>query len=173
MSRGSSHNIHGLPFRSSYHTRPTDVHVGETGIPINVSQGVVRTEARGIFISNLPVVIYRRDIEDHFRRAGTIVHTEMVTDAKTGAFKGVAIVRYSSPSEAQLAIRMFNESQWLGRILHVRKDREESIVPSVRTWSPAGQVNHVRDSSSEQNAIPSRQVARLERPLIVDGSQRK
>jgi len=121
--------------------------VSSSGTPINTSNGTIRTEARGVFISGLNYKAHTKEIEGVFGRAGEITKCELQKDAATGRSKGNATIQYSSAMEAQQAIDMFNGKLYMSMKLTVRRDKEATAI------NP-----------------PPAQASRGE-PIIVNGSQ--
>jgi len=61
-------------------------------------------------------------LKDHFRTAGNVIRADIV-GGPDGLSKGVGLVEYSSSQEAAKAIRLFNDSEFQGRLLQVREDK--------------------------------------------------
>lgn len=57
------------------------------------------------------------------RSGGHVVRADIMTDLD-GRSKGCGIVEYATPSEARDAIIRLNNTELLGRPIHVREDRE-------------------------------------------------
>jgi len=122
--------------------------LSSSGTPINTSNGTIRTEARGVFISGLNFKARTKDVEGVFGRAGEITKCELQKDASTGKSKGNATIQYSSAVEAQQAIEMFNGKSYMSMKLTVRRDKEATAI------SP-----------------PPAQAGRNNEPIIVNGSR--
>lgn len=147
------------PQQRQYQTWATN----ERGIPVNASQGYVRTEARGVFVSGLNFKARAKDIENHFKKAGTIMRIDVPKDAKTDKSKGNATIQYSSVEEAQRAIRMFDKQKFMDMRVVVRPDRETTAVSVPPT-----------SSSTDGNAVAGASQASMRtntEPTIVNGSQ--
>lgn len=125
-----------------------------SGVPINVGNGAVVTETRGIFVSNLPFKARLREIETYFGKAGTITKCDLPTDAATGRPKGTATITYASASDARAAVRRFNNTTFMSMPLHVRADKETTPL---------------RPPPMQQQQRPP--VRRNVEPIIVNGSQ--
>ena len=122
-----------------------------SGTPINTSHGLVRTEARGVFVSSLSFKARTRDVEELFCRAGKITRCDIQKEPSTGKSKGIAVVNYATAVEAQRAIAMFHNKEFLNLKLKVRHDKE----PTVIGRPPPGQASKTKTTE----------------PIIVNGSQ--
>ncbi|KAK0362103.1 hypothetical protein LTR91_019513 [Friedmanniomyces endolithicus] len=87
------------------------------GIPINIIQGAIRTESRGVFISGLNYQARTKDVE-----------CEVQKDASNGKSKGKATIQYSSAAGAQQAIDMFDETRFMSMVIRVRLGTEGTPV---------------------------------------------
>ncbi|KAK5129757.1 hypothetical protein LTR08_002823 [Meristemomyces frigidus] len=119
-----------------------------SGTPINTTGGLVRTEARGIFVSNLSFKARTKDVEDLFGRAGEVTKCEVQKDPSTGKSKGVAVIKFATAAEAQRAIDLFHDRLYMNMKLRVRYDKEPTVV-----------------------GPPPVQASRTIEPIIVNGSQ--
>lgn len=59
---------------------------------------------------------------------GHVVRADVMTDLD-GRSKGCGIVEYASPMEAKDAIVRLNNTELLGRPVHIREDRENPNAP--------------------------------------------
>lgn len=89
---------------------PNNMHFGRN--PRN--QGTI------LFVGNLPFQTPWQHVKDHFRNAGKVRYTDLIAD-RHGHPKGSALVTMMTPDGAENAIRMFNETDFQGRRLIVRK----------------------------------------------------
>ncbi|KAK4497478.1 hypothetical protein PRZ48_011929 [Zasmidium cellare] len=124
-----------------------------TGAPINTANGVVRVEARGIFVSGLNFKARTRDVEAYFSKVGEIVKCEVQKDPQTGKSKGNATIKYASAEAAQKAIRTFHGRPFMQMTLNVRFDKDQTPITSPPA---AGTSSQPARSSNE--------------PTIVNGS---
>lgn len=124
-----------------------------TGAPVNTANGVVRVEARGIFVSGLNFKARTKEVEAHFSKVGDIVKCEVQKDPQTGKSKGNATVKYASSEAAQRAIRTFHGKSFMQMTLNVRFDKDQTPITSP---AAAGTSDHPARSSNE--------------PTIVNGS---
>lgn len=127
--------------------------MNSTGAPINTANGVVRVEARGIFVSGLDFKARTRDVEAYFSKVGELVKCEIQKDPQTGKSKGNATIKYASAEAAQRAIKTFNGRQFMKMTLNVRLDRDQTPITSP---AAAGTSSQPARSSNE--------------PIIVNGS---
>jgi hypothetical protein len=123
--------------------------VPPSGLPVNTSNGSIRTEARGVFVSGLSYKAKSRDIEAVFSRAGEISKCEVQKDAATGKSKGKATIRYASAAGAAQAISMFDKKKFMGMEISVRADTDRTVI------SPPPGASNARTNGQ---------------PIIVDGS---
>lgn len=150
-----------------------------TGTAVNVGQGAIRTEVRGVFVSNIDFKAKPEDILRHFGRAGQIVKCQLQKDPVTDKSKGNATVQYATTKEAKRAVDLFNDEKWMSMRLKVRLDRAHvavsASVPSSRnnaatTNSRTAQLSRPRASTS--NVPTSQQSMNSLEPTIVNGSMR-
>ncbi|EMD00036.1 hypothetical protein BAUCODRAFT_128698 [Baudoinia panamericana UAMH 10762] len=128
---------------------PTPYAISSTGTPINVVNGTVRTEARGVFVSGLKFGAQGKDVEALFSRAGRVVKCEMQKDASTRRPKGSATILFASAVEARQAIELFHRKTYMNMTLLVREDKERTAIsPPIAS-----------------------QASRSSEPVIVNGSQ--
>lgn len=134
-----------------------------TGTRVNIGRGAVKTEVRGIFVSNIDYKAGSRDLKDYFKKAGEIVNFQLQKDPATGKSKGCATVQYAAANDAVRAVRMFDREQFMGLILKVRLDKEPIAVslPSNTTS---------RSNGTSGTNRPSQQSRTSTEPIIVNGS---
>lgn len=77
---------------------------------------------RQVFIGNLPYTTSWQDLKDRFRQAGNIIRADVLLDT-TGRSKGQGTVLFESPGDAQKAIRMFDNTDFMQRIITVHEDK--------------------------------------------------
>jgi hypothetical protein len=126
-----------------------------TGTPINISQGIVRTECRGIFVNGLNYKARTKDIENHFGKAGQIAKVDLQKDPQTGKSKGNCTIQYTNAESAARAIAMFHEQSFMTLRLNVRRDKEATPI----------------DAPSSSNARSAQAGKTNPEPIIVNGSQ--
>jgi RNA recognition motif-containing protein len=130
-----------------------------TGIHVNVAQGTINTETRGVFISSIDYKASSKDIAQHFSKAGELVDCQLQKDLANGRSKGKAIVQYTTAENANKAVQMFHNRTWMSMRLIVRLDKNSVAVstPSVLP-SRISNRNSVQQSGGNIG------------PVIVNGS---
>jgi hypothetical protein len=130
---------YGYPTTQSYsvpamypsYAPPAQVPVYSTntyGMPVNVRNGAVLTEARGIFIQNLSYKCSLSDLYSLLLTVGQPVDYKLIRDHRTGVFKGLATATFGSQDLAQRAAYYLNRVEHMGMTLSVRMDKETTAV---------------------------------------------
>ena len=134
-----------------------------TGTHVNVSQGAIKTEVRGIFVSNVDYKASSKDLQRYFGRAGEIVKCQLQKDPVTGKSKGNATVQYAVAKDAKRAVAMFHSEKYMGMRLKVRLDKEPVAVgtPSAGSSRTNGNASNSRTVQQSRNNAE---------PIIVNGS---
>ncbi|MFK5926622.1 MAG: RNA-binding protein [Desulfuromusa sp.] len=85
---------------------------------------------KDIFVSELSFEVTEEEIRKLFSVCGTVRSINMVTDPKSGQFKGVAFVCMSSDAETKEAINMLDGTRLIDRCISVSaaKTKEEMAV---------------------------------------------
>lgn len=130
------------------------------GTYVNVGQGAIKTEIRGIFISNIDYKASSKDIQAFFGKAGEIVKCQLLKDPATGKSKGNATVQYASAKDAKKAVGMFNNEKWMSMRLKVRLDKEPIAVGTSSSSRASASTSNGRSSQSRNST----------EPIIVNGS---
>jgi hypothetical protein len=136
-----------------------------TGTHVNVSQGAIKTEVRGIFVSNVDYKATSKDLQRYFGRAGEIVKCQLQKDPATGRSKGNATVQYAVAKDAQNAVRMFNSEKYMDMRLKVRLDKEP-----VAVGMPSAGSSSSRTKGTASNGRSVQQSRNNAEPIIVNGS---
>ncbi|BGP24410.1 heterogeneous nuclear ribonucleoprotein M [Rhodotorula toruloides] len=104
---------------------PFDPHRKAVAREIAASEAAKRSrkECR-VYVGNLAFGVKWNDLKDFMREAGNVVFAEIML-LPNGMSKGCGVVEYSTPEEAQRAIRELSDQQLLGRPVFVREDRED------------------------------------------------
>ncbi|KAF2132157.1 hypothetical protein P153DRAFT_185275 [Dothidotthia symphoricarpi CBS 119687] len=132
-------SIQGYAVPSIYpvHTLPTQLvntqkpvySVNTSGFPVNVRDGAMLTETRGIFISGLSYKAAPADLMALLQSVGRPTEApKMQRDPISGVFKGVATAKFSSKEEAQHAATHLNYRTHMGKTLNVRMDVDATVV---------------------------------------------
>ena len=79
--------------------------------------------ASKLYVGNLSFDTTEIDLQDHFAQAGTVKEAALMQDKFTGKSRGFAFVTMSTDEEAQKAIGMFHEKNFINRALTVNEAR--------------------------------------------------
>ncbi|KAF2214195.1 hypothetical protein CERZMDRAFT_95468 [Cercospora zeae-maydis SCOH1-5] len=120
------------------------------GIRVNATNGTLRTESRGVYVSGLHYSAGDKVIKQWFSQVGRILDFRLNIDIATRKSKGNCTIQYGSTAEARRAIDKFNNTKFMEKKLLVRFDKSERP-----TMEPAQPERVVRSAGS---------------PTIVDGS---
>ena len=91
-----------------------------------------------LFVGNLPYDATEQELREFFAAAGPLTHIHFPVDRETGRPRGFAFVEYAERSQAEEAIRKFNNQMFRGRMLAVNEARArgEAGPPPSRTGPP-------------------------------------
>lgn len=80
-----------------------------------------------LFVGNLDYSVTDADLDEHFRAAGNVVSTKVISDKYSGRSRGFGFVEFGSKEDAQKAIDMFHGQDFKGRnlVVNVARPREE------------------------------------------------
>jgi len=84
-----------------------------------------------LFVGNLPYDATEEDIRTHFATAGSVLNVFVPLDRETGRKRGFAFVEFNDATEAQEAIRLFNNQPFRGRPLAVNEARAKESRPPM------------------------------------------
>ncbi len=86
-----------------------------------------RAKIKDIFVSDISFEATEEDIHKLFSVCGTVRSINMVTDSRSGQFKGVAFVCMSNAAETREAINMLDGTRLVDRCISVSaaKTKEE------------------------------------------------
>ena len=76
-----------------------------------------------IFVGNLPFEITEEQIKDKFAECGEVSNVRMLTDKRTGRFRGIAFVSFVNDDDARNALDNFNGVDLGGRPMRIEKDK--------------------------------------------------
>lgn len=76
-----------------------------------------------LYIGGIPYTTTNEDLKAHFGAAGTVTSAQIIIDKMTGRSKGFGFVEMSSDEEANKAIAMFHDQDFMGRKLTVNVAR--------------------------------------------------
>lgn len=111
-------------------TQPMVYAANNNGMPVNVRDGAVLTESRGIFIQNLSFKASSDELRNLLYTVGRPIECKVHRD-RAGVSKGVATAKFASVHEAQLAVAQLNSIQHRGMTLKVRLDQDTTVVGQV------------------------------------------
>jgi hypothetical protein len=98
------------------------------GLLVNVQQGAILTEARGIFIQNLNYRCTALDLVQLLLTVANPVDVKLIRDSRTGIFKGSATALFATEEEASKVIKNLQGIEHMGMTLSTRQDKEPMIV---------------------------------------------
>eukprot|EP00927_Polykrikos_kofoidii_P077310 TRINITY_DN74264_c0_g1_i1.p1 TRINITY_DN74264_c0_g1~~TRINITY_DN74264_c0_g1_i1.p1 ORF type:complete len:398 (-),score=34.06 TRINITY_DN74264_c0_g1_i1:107-1300(-) len=120
----------GMPSRADHGSRYGRGHSQDTdfrrdgGASSRHSGGVGR-EGCCVFVGNLPYSATWKDLKDHMRQCGKVLHCDIIPEHGTAlGSKGCGIVEFSTPGEAATAIDTLRDTKIKGRPIFLREDRE-------------------------------------------------
>jgi hypothetical protein len=99
--------------------------------PVNAAGGLVQTESRGIFISQLDYGIDQRQLDEYLRRIGPFDSCEIRQDATSGRSRGIATARFTTAEAAASAVQVLHGQKLMSKTISVRFDTEkETVAPA-------------------------------------------
>lgn len=110
--------------------QPPVYSASSSGMPVNIRDGAMLTEARGIFIQNLSYKVGSEELKNLLYTVGRPVDCKVHRD-RSGVSKGVATAKFASTHEAQLAVTHLNRKPHRGMTLKVRLDQDTTVVGQV------------------------------------------
>lgn len=110
--------------------QPPVYSASNSGMPVNIRDGAMLTEARGIFIQNLSYRVGSEELKALLYSVGRPVDCKVHRD-RSGVSKGVATAKFTSTHEAQVAVAHLNRTPHRGMILKVRLDQDITVVGQV------------------------------------------
>jgi hypothetical protein len=123
--------VYNIPAPYPSYASPAQIPLYSTnsyGMPVNIRNGAVLTEARGIFIQNLNFRCSPSDLHSLLLTVGQPVDYKLIRDSRTGTFKGHATASFGSQEQAQRAAYYLNRVEHMGMTLTVRMDKETTAV---------------------------------------------
>lgn len=96
-----------------------------------------------LYVGNLLYEVTDDQLRDYFSQAGTVVSAAVIRFADSGRSKGFGFVEMASPEEAQKAIEMFHDQDFMGRKAIVNearppRPRDESFQRRPRRFGNGG-----------------------------------
>lgn len=82
-----------------------------------------------LHVRNLNEQVTTADLEEYFKKFGTITRCTVMTDRKTGESRGFGFVEFATPEEATAAIQKANYQQFFGQpiVVSLARSKEERI----------------------------------------------
>jgi hypothetical protein len=123
-------------YPAHHHVQPAAVQVpaysqSTAGLRVNLGQGAVITEARGIFIQGLSYSARDSDLASLLHNVGLRPVEFKVRKDSKGSSKGTATAKFGSKEEAQHGVKYLNGKLHMGKKLAVRLDLESTIVGHI------------------------------------------
>ena len=87
---------------------------------------VIEISTNRLYVHNLSWRVSWQDLKDHFRQAGEVIHTKILTEGPGGRSKGCGIVEMDTVDRAANAVEMLNDTELQGRNILIREDREDN-----------------------------------------------
>lgn len=83
--------------------------------------------AKKLFVGSLPYSATQAQVEDLFKKSGTVASCQLITDKYSGQSKGFAFVEMSSDDEADKAIKELDGTEMDGRkiVVNVARPKED------------------------------------------------
>ncbi|KAF2000248.1 hypothetical protein P154DRAFT_620353 [Amniculicola lignicola CBS 123094] len=97
------------------------------GLAVNISDGSVCTEARGIFLQGLHYSVTTSDLYTLVSTVVRPIHWKVNKDSK-GSSTGTGTARFNNRAEADYAVHYLNQKEHKGRTITVRLDTDTTIV---------------------------------------------
>ena len=122
-----------------------------------------------LFVGNLPYDATEAELRDHFSAIGAVSYISLPRDRETGKPRGFAFVEFNERSQAEEAIRRFNNQLFRGRPMAVNEARAREDRPRPGMSSPGASF---RPSSLPDIPLPD-PAARGDRPTRNFGPDAK
>src|SRR5262245_44925256 len=92
--------------------------------------------ANRIFVGNLPYDVTEAELREHFSTVGPLSYISIPTDRETGRQRGFAFLEFRDSSQANEAIRCFNNKSFKGSSLSIQEARaRDDRAPSQPSLS--------------------------------------
>jgi RNA recognition motif-containing protein len=141
-----------------------------------------------LFVGNLPYDATEDEIRAHFAAVGNLSYVFVPVDRETGKKRGFAFVEFADETQAQEAIRQFNNQPFKGRPLAVNEARARdasaprpprppapfSRGPSAPAFNDPGAMDNTRgDRPARKNFGPDAKPARVRAQKFKPDSGKK
>lgn len=131
----------------------------EHGLPVNIANGVVRTESRGVHISGLVWGVSENDIRELVRPYGRPQAVEVKRSSAT--------IRFGSVEEARQVIERLDQIRFHERRITVKEDRESTPVQDPGMLIVNGNPQRVSRAQATSNSPPARKLTCIWRRHIA------
>jgi RNA recognition motif-containing protein len=85
-----------------------------------------------LFVGNLPYETTEAELREHFSAVASLSYVYLPTDRESGRPRGFAFVEFDNQTQADEAIRRFNNQPFKGRPLAVNEARARDSSPGPR-----------------------------------------
>jgi RNA recognition motif-containing protein len=141
-----------------------------------------------LFVGNLPYDATEDEIRSHFSSVGNLSYVFVPVDRETGKKRGFAFVEFADETQAQEAIRQFNNQPFKGRPLAVNEARARDASaprpprpptafnrgPAAPVFQEPGAMDNARaDRPSRKNFGPDAKPARIRAQKFKPDSGKK
>ena len=92
--------------------------------------------ARDLYVTNISFEATEEDLQKLFSVAGTVNSVRLLTDPRTGQFRGSAFVRMAGSREAKEAISSLDGARLINRIISVSEARPQPMDSKDRPSQP-------------------------------------
>jgi hypothetical protein len=123
------------------------------GLPVNLGQGAVLTESRGIFVQGLNYSARSSDVASLIHSVGLRPSKITILKDSRGVSKGCASVEFESKADAQYGVTHLHGMSHMDKRLTVRFDTESTVVGRVPPLIIGGAVMADGTNKSRVSAI--------------------
>jgi len=96
-----------------------------------------KTKGKDIFVADISFEATEEDLHKLFSVCGTVRSINMVTDSKSGQFKGIAFIRMTTDAETKDAINMLDGTRLVDRCITVSVAKTKEEMSSLSTAAVA------------------------------------
>jgi RNA recognition motif-containing protein len=118
-----------------------------------------------VFVSGIPDDVGWMPLKDHFKLFGNVLFAS-VSEHPDGTPKGVGIVRYETPSEAEAAIRNMRNHPLNGKTLFVREDIQDRNKRAPDRGYANDRPPRTPSSTPSPNTLYSKSKLHQSQPLV-------
>ena len=99
---------------------------------------VIEISTNRLYVHNLSWRVSWQDLKDHFRQAGEVIHTKILTEGPGGRSKGCGIVEMDTVDSAANAVEMLNDTELRNPWQSMKTQRTMSMT--VEAWDQLGNL---------------------------------